>query len=996
MSVRQWQRLREWPARAMPEFGTAKMAGLLSAVLFVLCGLMVVAVGPLVPAGPHVHPFGVIAIGLIAALSGPVIGALPWERWSRSSTLWLVPLSFALISMHNVFNGGNGFRYDVFYFVVFVWVGLMHPAGTSAKFTPLLIASYLAPAIWLHDLTTLAEAMTYAVPVCVLVGECASVIATRIQRSESAVRANEERLRALVENAQDVISVVDSDEIVRWDSASITGVLGYGATERVGHNAFDFVRPEHVQLARTALQGIAFEPRSLRTVEVEVRHNDGSWRWCELRVRNLLDDHAVGGFVVNITDVTERHEADAVERQLAAIVESSTDAIVGQTLDGTILSWNPAAERMYQRTAEEMIGQSVYAFVPEDRVDELNALYASVAAGEAAAIETQRVRADGTYLDISLSMSPVRKSTGEVAAVAAIARDITDQVKARRTLADSESSFRLMFAANPQPMWVYDAVTLQFLEVNEAAVRHYGYTRQEFLSFDITEIRPVEDVELLMEELSTDRAIRETPGWRHMLADGRTIDVDITSHKLQFAGRDAVLVAVRDVTDRNALDAQLRHQAFHDSLTGLSNRALFNDRVEHALGRRNGARRPIVLLLDLDRFKLVNDSLGHAAGDELLVEAARRLEDSVRLGDSVARLGGDEFAVLLEDCTQNAAELQAARLLSALATPMSVAGQEVVTSASIGVAVASGGMSAGELLRNADVAMYRAKAHGGGRLQVFQPAMYAAAARQMELTAALRTSIDAQQFVLHYQPVVTLADGAIRSVEALTRWIHPELGVMSPLEFIPIAEDSGLIVELGAWVMQEACRTAAPWPDVGINVNLSGRQLADPHIVDHVRRALRESGLPPERLTLEITESVLMQHSEANVRRLRRLRALGVRLAIDDFGTGYSSLAYLRAFPVHELKIDKSFIASLPADEDAIALVRTIVQLAKSLSLTTVAEGVETAAQYRALRELGCDEVQGFYVSRPTEWADVMTLAEGPQVWCDVQSARSSAADRCG
>jgi EAL domain-containing protein (putative c-di-GMP-specific phosphodiesterase class I) len=305
-------------------------------------------------------------------------------------------------------------------------------------------------------------------------------------------------------------------------------------------------------------------------------------------------------------------------------------------------------------------------------------------------------------------------------------------------------------------------------------------------------------------------------------------------------------------------------------------------------------------------------------------------------------------------------------------------------------------VSAGELLRNADVAMYRAKANGGGRLQVFQPAMYAAAARQMELTAALRTAVDAEQFILHYQPVVTLADGRIRSLEALTRWIHPELGIMSPLEFIPIAEDSGVIVELGAWVMQQACRTAAPWSALGVNVNLSGRQLADPDIVDHVQRALRASGLPAERLTLEITESVLMQHSEVNVRRLRRLRALGVRLAIDDFGTGYSSLAYLRVFPVHELKIDKSFIASLPDDDDAMALVRTILQLAQSLSLTTVAEGVETAAQYHALRELGCDQVQGFYVSRPTEWQNVMALIDGPQLWRDDQSTRSSAAERCG
>jgi diguanylate cyclase (GGDEF)-like protein/PAS domain S-box-containing protein len=639
---------------------------------------------------------------------------------------------------------------------------------------------------------------------------------------------------------------------------------------------------------------------------------------------------------------------------------------------------------MYLYPAEQMLGGNIDQLVPADRIDELHDLLAQVARGHDATVETQQVRRDGVVVDVALSMSPVRDADGDVAAVATIARDVTAQVRARRALADSETSFRLLFAANPQPMWVYDANSLEFLEVNDAAVRHYGYSRDKFLSLDISDIRPVEDVELLMEELSTDRGSRrDTDGWRHLLADGRIIDVEVTSHKLQFGGRDAVLVAVRDVTDRNALDAQLRHQAFHDSLTGLSNRALFNDRVEHALGRRIGDALPILLLLDLDRFKLINDSLGHAAGDQLLVEAARRLEDSVRLGDTVSRLGGDEFAILLEDCALGAAELQAARLLKALAAPMQIGDHQVTTSASIGIAAATGAMSAGELLRNADVAMYRAKAAGGGRLQVFKPEMYAVAARQMELTASLRRALDEQQFVLHFQPVVDLSDGRVTGMEALTRWAHPELGLMSPLEFIPIAEDSGVIVELGAWVLREACMSAAAWPDPTgkVNVNLSGRQLADPDIVEHVRSALRVSGLAPSRLTLEITESVLMQHSEVNVRRLRRLRALGVTLAIDDFGTGYSSLAYLRAFPVHELKIDKTFVSSLPGDEDAVSLIRTILQLAKSLSLGTVAEGVETKEQYDALRALGCDRVQGFYVSRPQVWQGALALTTGAPSW---------------
>jgi diguanylate cyclase (GGDEF)-like protein len=573
-------------------------------------------------------------------------------------------------------------------------------------------------------------------------------------------------------------------------------------------------------------------------------------------------------------------------------------------------------------------------------------------------------------LDVSLSLSPVRDSSGNVVAVASIERDISDVVAARRALADREESFRQLFAANPQPMWVYDVTTMTFLEINDAAVHHYGYDRDTFLAMPVTCLGP----------------LTEGP-CRHVLADGRVIDVEVTSHRLDFGGHDAVLVAVQDVTERNALDAQLRHQAFHDSLTGLSNRALFSDRVQHALGRRTASHQPILLLLDLDRFKMVNDSLGHAVGDEMLIEVAHRLEASVRVGDTVARLGGDEFAILLEDCALPAAERQATRLLHALSQPMWINGQQVVATSSIGIAVAETSVSAGDLLRNADVAMYRAKAAGGGRFQLFQPAMFEAAARHMQLTAALRHALEADQFVLHFQPVVDVATGEVTSMEALARWRHPDLGLLRPKEFIPVAEESGLIVELGAWVLREACGAAAAWPgSAGVSVNLSGVQLADPAVVEHVKGALLSSGLDPSRLTLEITESVVMQHSEANMRRLRRLRELGVVLAIDDFGTGYSSLSYLRAFPVDELKIDRSFVAAMSGDADSLALVRTIVQLAESLSLRTVAEGVETAAQYDALRALGCDKIQGFYVSRPAPVGDAVAVADGARPWHVVSS----------
>ena len=426
------------------------------------------------------------------------------------------------------------------------------------------------------------------------------------------------------------------------------------------------------------------------------------------------------------------------------------------------------------------------------------------------------------------------------------------------------------------------------------------------------------------------------------------------------------------LTDARRVDTML-HQALHDALTGLPNRALFTDRIQHALtqGRRRGTACGVIFL-DLDRFKTVNDSLGHAAGDELLVAVARRIDESLRAADTAARLGGDEFAVLLEDLGDVAeAVLVAERIQTALSAPVVVHGREVFVKASIGIAVGREGAS--ELLRQADVAMYRAKAEGKGRHLVFAESMQAEVVERLELEGELLRAIERDEIEVHYQPVIALDRQTLAGFEALARWTHPTRGLVPPPQFIPLAEENGSIVELGRQILRTACRQAASWLDEFptrepriMSVNLSGRQLEDPNIVADVAAALADSGLPASALVLEITETVLMHDTEATIARLTALKALGVRLAVDDFGTGYSSLRYLRRFPIDILKMAKPFVDGLdPGDDEGRALARAIVELASSLKLACIAEGIEASAQADVLHELGCGLGQGFHFARP-------------------------------
>jgi diguanylate cyclase (GGDEF)-like protein/PAS domain S-box-containing protein len=527
--------------------------------------------------------------------------------------------------------------------------------------------------------------------------------------------------------------------------------------------------------------------------------------------------------------------------------------------------------------------------------------------------------------------------------------------------------------------------TIRF--ASPSAARVFGYDPEAMVRTAVPALLHPDDRE---RAASFFREAGGTPGvsgpveWRFRQPDGSWLHAEIlATNLLDDASVQGIVLNTRDVSERKRLEEQLIHQAFHDPLTGLANRALFRDRVSHALALAQRRGHPItVLFLDLDDFKLVNDSLGHAEGDRLLIAAAERFLSCARSTDTVARLGGDEFAILIEGGEGRDGLLE--RLSAAMVHAFSLSGNQVRVTASIGVATAAGGEGADDLLRNADVAMYEAKRHGKGRSATYESRMYADIRERLDLEAALRRAVERNELVLHYQPIVTLRSGAIYGVEALVRWEHPQYGRLLPQHFVPLAEETGLIVQLGAWVLGEACRQLHAWrrahPRVplAVSINISGRQLEGAGLADALRRALETSGVDPAMIVLEITESVLMQETAIVLERLRQLKALGVRLAIDDFGTGYSSLSYLQRFPIDILKIAKPFVEEVGQGADRSALARAIIGLGDTLRLDTIAEGIEMAQQRAALLELGCILGQGhhFWPALPAAGIDELLAAE--------------------
>jgi diguanylate cyclase (GGDEF)-like protein/PAS domain S-box-containing protein len=545
-------------------------------------------------------------------------------------------------------------------------------------------------------------------------------------------------------------------------------------------------------------------------------------------------------------------------------------------------------------------------------------------------------------------------------------------------LKQREASFRLLFDSNPVPMIVCALDDERILGVNDAAVEHYGYSRAEFEQLTIRRLQAFRSEPPWAGDRSSDEQTART--WKHVRADGTLIDLAIYSRQLVYGGRPAVLLSLMDITERKRAEARLAFMAQHDGLTGLPSRNLLRQQMDELLPlTRRGAEKAAVLVVGLDNFKTVNDALGHGIGDKLLRSVARRLRSSLREQDLLARLNSDEFAIVQSGLARpEDAVLLSRRLLEAIGDPFLLDGHSVVIGASIGIAMAPGdGEEPEKLLKSAAMALSRAKKDSRGTFSFFEAVMDARAQSRRKIETDLRDAIQNDVLRPHYQPLIDISSGRITGFEALVRWPHPERGMIPPAEFIPVAEETGLINALGGLMLRRACKDAARWPlGVRVAVNLSPLQFRSGNLQQLVMDALKQSGLPAGRLELEITETLLLEKSSQVLATLHALRALRVRISMDDFGTGYSSLSYLRSFPFDKIKIDQSFVRDLGANREGQAIVRSIISLGVGLGVTITAEGVETEAELNCLRSEGCHEGQGFLFSRARPNAEIVALLE--------------------
>jgi diguanylate cyclase (GGDEF)-like protein/PAS domain S-box-containing protein len=788
--------------------------------------------------------------------------------------------------------------------------------------------------------------------------------------------------RSLLASVAEGIVVCDADlQVVVWNRY-MEELTGLAADAMLGHDVLaPFPGMRRRGAGRLLARALAGETVRLPDTPYRIPGNGGTG-WVSGQYSPHRDaDGAIVGVVVIVHEITERKRTERSlrdsEERLRAIFEGAATGIAIVDREGVLVSTNPALQQMLGYGEDELAGIPLQQLAhPEDGRREARA-FRELIEGRLPRYqgESRFVRRDGTELWGRLTASAMRDADGEPWLCVGMLEDVTEH---RRT---AEENVRLAAFVRESPNPVVECGPGgEAVFMNPAAARLVQASGAEGLR----RLLPDNHARLVRTGLETGQSFRGAE-----VHFGDRIYA-WTYHPQQELS--TVHLFGEDVTDRRLVEEQLRHDALHDALTGLPNRLLFMEHLARSIlvARRDERHLFAVLFLDLDRFKVVNDGLGHHVGDDLLVAVAARLQASVRSSDTVARFGGDEFAVLLDGIPDvEFATVAAERIQAAISAPVSLSGYEVFTSATIGIALSASAYGRPEyLLRNADMAMFRAKALGMGRYEVFDRAMHAQALLRLQTETDLRHAQERGEFRVFYQPIVRLADGAMAGMEALVRWKHPERGWIAPPEFVPAAEETGLIFALGGWVLREACRQMRVWQqavpgaaELTVSVNLSVKQFAQADLVEQVRRALAETGLPAEALRLEVTESVIVDNLDSAAAMLARLRALGLRVYMDDFGTGYSSLSALHRLPIDALKVDRSFVARLGTGRDASQLVRTITTLAHNLDLLLVAEGVETAAQLAELRALGTEYAQGYYFSVPVDAAGMTEMLLAGARW---------------
>jgi diguanylate cyclase (GGDEF)-like protein/PAS domain S-box-containing protein len=795
--------------------------------------------------------------------------------------------------------------------------------------------------------------------------------------------------QAVFDNVSVGIALVDPQGYIVSANTADARFLGYTPEELQGKHFHTITHPEDIEVDSALFQSLVRGERDYYVIDKRYLRKDGSIVWGRLTLSLIRSPIGEIDYVVVVCediDNTKRAEQALSESQaqMRSMLLAMTDVVVVAHRSGQFRRIHTQSDFYYSANydpAQEADGglQSLWqVFPPAIAQQFMDCIAAVLTTDTPQRLEyALEINHDTVWFDASISKLDANQ-------VVWVARDISELKRIQASLELNqielqrrEETYRLLFADNPQPLWVYDLETLAFLEVNDAATCKYGYSRDEFLAMTIADIRPAEDVPALLDNVTNVvDGLDEAGIWCHQTKDGKLIDVEIISHTLTFEGRPAELVLANDVTARRRAETELFRHTLQDALTQLPNRNLLTQRLQ-ALVNEDRRRQPLgyaVLFLDLDRFKIINDSLGHIVGDQVLVTVAQMLRSLVRSEDLVARWGGDEFVLVLRDSNPLRAAIDLAqRLIDTFQAPLPLADRDIFLGSSIGIVIGSPSYTdPAALLRDADIAMYEAKSRGRNRYAIFDDAMHREALQRLELEHALRLAVPQAELVVHYQPIFSLADSQLISLEALVRWQHPEKGLIGPEQFIPLAEETGLITEIDLWVLNAVCQQIQEWrcladgiPPFRVAVNLSVRDLWNPKLIEDIEQALTTNGLEGDVLTLEVTESMLVEDLETTIQLLTWFRQRGIHISIDDFGTGYSSFSYLHRLPVETLKIDRSFVNRIQESDRNLRIVETIINLGQHLNLKIVAEGIETKTQCTILSDLGCEYGQGFWFSRP-------------------------------